>query len=109
MSNQSAINNQQATITNQQSYGSSAAPAAPAALARIGAVQRSAGAGRAKEQFAAVGEGDVPAVGAGQGVIARLITVHDDLGAARERLLGDSAAKQRVRRAAFDHPLLALR
>src|SRR5437867_1287041 len=87
-------------------------PAAPAAAAapgfvRIGAVGRGAGAGRSEEQLAAVGERDVAAVRARERMVARLIAVDDDFGALRQRLLGDAAAQQRVRRAALDHPLLA--
>src|SRR5437764_2153551 len=76
-----------------------------ATLCRIGAVHRRAGARRSQKQLAAVRERHVAAVGAQLRMIARLIAVDDDLGARLQRVLGDAAAEQRVRRPAFDHPL----
>ena len=48
-------------------------------------------------------------VGAGQGVIARLIPVDDDLGADLDRVARDAATQQGVRRAAFNRPLFSSR
>src|SRR5688572_14385199 len=59
-------------------------------LSGIGAISRGAGARGAEEQLASVRVGDVAAVRALQRVIARLVTVNDDLGADRQRGLGDS-------------------
>src|SRR5438270_10277624 len=71
-----------------------------ATLCRIGAVHRRAGARRSQKQLAAVRERHVAAVGAQLRMIARLIAVDDDLGARLQRVLGDAAAEQRVRRPA---------
>src|SRR5712675_584632 len=86
------------------------APAATAArrlrrLSRIRAVGRRAGPGRAEEQLLAVRVGHVAPVGAEQRMVARLVAVDDELRADLQRLARDAAAEQRVRRAAFHHPL----
>src|SRR5690348_16791490 len=71
----------------------------------LGTFVRGTGARRPDEQFLAVGERDVTAVGAERAVLG-LKAFDDDLGARRQRLLGPAAPQQCVRRAAFDHPLL---
>ena len=81
----------------------SAAPLRRRRLGRVAAVARGAGARRSHEQLLAVGERDVAAVRPRRPVLA-LIAVDDHFGADRERVLGDAAAQQRVRRAALDHP-----
>src|SRR2546425_5863732 len=75
-------------------------------LRRVGAIARRAGAGRSQEQLAAVGVRDVAAVGPEQRVISRLIAVDDDQRAVLQRVARDATPEERIRRPAFDHPLL---
>src|SRR5258706_16289298 len=70
-------------------------------------VIRRAGAGRTEEQLFAVREGQVRAVDARAPVLG-LISLDDDHGSGRQRVLREAAPEQRVWRAGFDHPLLGL-
>ena len=66
--------------------------------------RRRARPGRAQEQALAVRQHEVASVGAVRAVL-RAETLDADLGPGLERVLGESAADQRIGRAAFDHPL----
>src|SRR5437879_6531297 len=64
----------------------------------------SAGSRGAEEELLAVGESHVAAVGL-VGSVLSLIAVDDDFGSRRDGSLRHPAAQQRVRGAAFDHPV----
>src|SRR5437660_9733771 len=84
-----------------------ASPPTPS-FSRVRAVGRRARARRSEEQLAAVRIGDIAPVGSELRMIAGLVAVDHELGAGRQRVAGDAAAQQRIRRSALDHPLLAL-
>src|SRR5260370_30956744 len=63
---------------------------------------RCAGAGGAEEQFAAIREGDVAAVGAIRSVLG-LVTVHDHGCARGHGTLREAAAQENVRAACLEH------
>src|SRR5215467_10914474 len=65
---------------------------------------RSACAGRAQEDLAAIGESDITCVGALFGMITRLVAVNDDFESRRKSSLVDAAPKQCVGASALKHP-----
>src|SRR6187200_2431327 len=77
------------------------------ALGRIAPVYWRAGTRRSHEELAAVRERHVAAVRT-IGAVLRAVAVDDDFGALGQGRLGQASAQQRVRRPAFDHPLLGL-
>src|SRR5688572_1508338 len=76
-------------------------------LRLLGSLVRRADTRRADEQLRAILERDVAAVGTERAVL-RLEALHFDLGAVRQRVAVPATAQQRIRRTAFDHPLLNL-